>query len=413
MDLPVNHNEPLVMHIDLNSCFASVEQQANRLLRGRPLVVAAYKAPNGCVLSPSIEAKQLGIKVGMSVRDAKLICKDIVVLTPDVQKVFAVHSRLMQVFRLFTDDVVPKSIDEAALNFDRCQAVIKRPLAEIAQEIKYRLRQDVGDWLRCNIGLGTNRFLAKVGAGLHKPDGFDIIDHRNLKDIYASLVLVDLPGINTRFEARLNTCGIFTPLEFFGASWDTLKRQVFHSSEGHRWHLRLRGWEVDAVNFSRKSFGHSYALPKPTADPKDLSRLIMKLSEKVGRRLRRAVQLAYGIHVACLYTDHSHWHTGCRHHQPMYATQEIYLQAQRLLNAQPTRKPVANLAISCFGLGRARPEQVALFDTDRAKNKRLADAADDLNDRYGEFMVTPAIMMAMEQEAVNRISFGNIANLMY
>ncbi len=277
MDLPINHHEPLVMHIDLNSCFASVEQQANRTLRGRPIVVAAYPTPGGCVLAPSIEAKVLGIKVGMRVRDAQAICRDVVVLTPDVAKVQAVHERMMRVFRRYTSDMTPKSIDEAVLDFAHCEAVVKRPIESVAREIKASIRREIGEWLRCSIGLGTNRFLAKVGAGLRKPDGFDVIRADNLREVYGWLKLVDLPGINTRYEARLHASGIFTPLEFLDAGWGTLVKQVFKSTEGHRWYLRLRGWEVDRISFGRKSFGHSYALPRPTADRPALSRLVMKL----------------------------------------------------------------------------------------------------------------------------------------
>src|SRR6266702_2828234 len=86
MDLQLNRNDPRIMHIDLNSCFATVEQQANPLLRGKPIVVAAYNSPNGCVVSPSIEAKRCGIKTGMTVRDAKLLYPQVIVKTPDPPK---------------------------------------------------------------------------------------------------------------------------------------------------------------------------------------------------------------------------------------------------------------------------------------------------------------------------------------
>lgn len=407
MDLPINRREPLVMHIDLNSCFASVEQQANRTLRGRPIVVAAYPTPGDCVLAPSIEAKALGVKVGMRVRDAQAICRDVIVLTPDVAKVHAVHERMMRVFRRYAADMTPKSIDEAVLDFAHCEAVVKRPLTNIAQEIKTSIKKEIGEWLRCSIGIGANRFLAKVGAGLRKPDGLDVIRADNLREVYGRLKLVDLPGINTRYEARLNTCGIFTPLEFLDASWETLVKQVFKSTEGHRWYLRLRGWEVDDVSFRRRSFGHSYALPRPTADRPTLSRLVMKLAEKTGRRLRRAERHAYGIHVSCLYTNRTYWHKGHKLPTPVYATPEIYLAAQRLLNTQPAVLPVAILAITCFALEPFRPEQMPLFEKPSDKLRRLADATDIINDKYGEFMATPAIMMGMEKEVLERISFGN------
>jgi DNA polymerase-4 len=79
--------------------------------------------------------------------------------------------------------------------------------------------------------------------------------------------LLDLSGINTRYQARLNAAGIFTPMEFFQAALDTLKKQVFQSILGYYWYLRLRGYEIDEVDFARKSFGNTYALGKQTNDP--------------------------------------------------------------------------------------------------------------------------------------------------
>ena len=91
MSLALNHNPPTIMHVDLNSCFATIEQQANPLLRGKPIVVAAYDSPNGCVVAPSIEAKRYGIKTGMTVRDARLLYPRVIVRTPDPPKYRSVH----------------------------------------------------------------------------------------------------------------------------------------------------------------------------------------------------------------------------------------------------------------------------------------------------------------------------------
>src|SRR5881227_3435616 len=103
MDLPPNHNDPLLMHIDLNSCFATCEQQAFPRLRGKPLVIAAYDSTRGCVIAPSIEAKQQGITVGMTVSEAKVLCPEVVVRMPDPPKYRAVHSKFAKIFRDYSD----------------------------------------------------------------------------------------------------------------------------------------------------------------------------------------------------------------------------------------------------------------------------------------------------------------------
>ncbi len=394
------------MHIDLNSCFATIEQQAFVHFRGKPLVVAAYATPSGCVLSPSIEAKKLGIKVGMAVRDARLLCKNIIVRTPDPAKYRSVHEKFCRLFRDYSPQVVPKSIDEAVIDFSETPVVQKRALTDIGLEIKQRMRKEIGEWITCNIGIGTNRFLAKTAASLHKPDGLDIITAQNLKNVYKTLILTDFCGINTRFEARLNACGIFSPLSFLESSLEVLQKKVFRSIAGYYWYLRLRGYEIDSVSFTRRSFGQSYALPKATGSIKELSKLLIKLCEKMGRRLRRENFAAYGIHLSCLYKDRTYWHKGKTFSASLYTTQELFTKALLVLNSQPEKKSVANLAVSCFSLAPSRNPQLDLFNSEFTKKRQLSDALDEINNKYGEFAVSPALMMGMKDTIIDRIAFG-------
>jgi DNA polymerase-4 len=219
MPLPINRNQPLIMHVDLNSCFATIEQQANPLFRGKPLVVAAYNTPGGCVVAPSIEAKRFGIKTGMTVRDAKLLYPGVIVRPPDPPKYRAVHLQFRKIFTDYSPAVSPKSIDEAVIDFTDTYALYKRSLIDIGKEIKRRFREEIGEWMRCSIGIGTNRFLAKLAASLKKPDGLTVIDHTNVLSVYNQVGLLDLNGINTKYQARLNAAGIFTPMELSGRPW--------------------------------------------------------------------------------------------------------------------------------------------------------------------------------------------------
>lgn len=399
------------MHIDLNSCFATVEQQANPLLRGKPIVVAAYNSPNGCVVSPSMEAKRYGIKTGMTVRDAKLLYPPVIVKTPDPPKYRSVHQQFAHIFRDYSPSVTPKSIDEALIDFSDTFALYNRSLSEIAREIKKRMRQEIGEWISCSIGIGTNRFLAKQAAGLIKPDGLVVITHENVKAMYAKQTLLDLCGINTRYQARLNAYGIFTPLEFLRAPLQTLKKQVFQSINGYYWYLRLRGWEIDAVDFKRKSFGQSYALRHHTSDPKALAPLLMKLTEKMGRRLRKAGYRATGIHVACVYTDWTYWHEGKSFQREMYTTAELFKKVLLVFNRQPQRKTVAKLAVSCYSLSPTTNTQEELFNPELLRQRSVSDAADRINDTYGEYVITPALMMGLEDQIIDRIAFGGVKEL--
>lgn len=398
------------MHIDLNSCFATAEQQANPLLRGKPVAVAAYTSLNGCILSPSYEAKRFGVKAGMRVRDAKFLCPKIIVMAPDPPKYRDIHIRFSHLFRQYSPSVTPKSIDEAVLDFTNTLA-LGEGLVKIGREIKGRIKKEIGEWISCNIGIGTNRFLAKLAASLHKPDGLDVISCKNLHDVYSHVTLTDLNGINARFQARLNACNIFTPLEFLEASLDILQKQVFKSICGYYWYMRLRGWEVDAIDFGRKSYGQTYSLKKPTADSRQLAPMLMKLCEKMGRRLRCSKHKAMGIHVACLYTDHTHWHQGKMMHSPMYTTQELYQKAWLVFNYRLNKKPIANIAVSCYSLTNMESGQLELFDSGVDKQRKLSDAIDQVNDKYGEYIITPALMMGMQDLIIDRVAFGGAKEL--
>ncbi len=408
MQLAINKNPPLIMHMDLNSAFATIEQQANPLLRGKPMVVAAYNSPRGCVLAASIEAKRFGIKTGMRVQDAKLLYNNLVVRTPDPTKYRAVHLMFMRILQDYSPHVTPKSIDEAVIDFTDTYDLNKCDLIDIGREIKQRFRREIGEWIFCSIGIGPNRFLAKLAASMHKPDGLAVIDHTNLIGTYSRAKLIDLHGINTRYQARLNAYGIFTPVDFFHASLEKLQKQIFRSILGYYWYTRLRGWEIDAVDFKRKSYGNSYALKKQTNDSKVLAKLLMKLCEKTGRRLRRNGYCGQGVHVGCLYTDHTYWHMGRKFDLPVYTTQEIYFRALTLMSLSGYKKKVAELAVRVYDLIPNSDEQLKIFSS---PTHAVSKAMDEINDTYGEFAVTSGLLMGMGNTIIDRISFGGVREL--
>jgi len=200
-------------------------------------------------------------------------------------------------------------------------------------------------------------------------------------------------------------------MQFLAAPLHLLKFQVFQSIGGYYWYRRLRGWEVDANEFGRKSYGQNYALKKPTRDPEELAPLLMKLTEKMGRRLRRSGHAARGVHVGCLYTDMTYWHQGRLSEQELYTTAELYRQVQFLFNRQHERKVVVSLGVSCYGLVPAASAQLSLFDAPVDRLRKVSDAVDKMNDRYGEFVVTPATMMGMDKVIIDRIPFGHSREL--
>ena len=402
--LDFNGQPSTVMHIDINSCFASIEQQANPLLRGKPVAVAAYDTPNGCILAPSIEAKKMGVKVGMRVKEGKLFAPDLIVLKPDANKYRDVHLKLRDLLLSYTSGVVPKSIDEFVLNFSSTPA-FSRGLFSVSEEIKARIKSEIGDNLTVSIGIAPNRFLAKTASNLHKPDGLDEINKDNFWSIYQKLTLTDLNGIDRQNSIRLNNVGIYTVHDFYLADIRTL-HSAFKSIVGYYWFLRLRGWEIDDVEWGTKSFGHSYSLPKFVSRPTELAPILSKLVEKTGFRMRSLGFQARGVHLGLLYGNYEYFHKGITLDQPIFASQDIYRTAYLILTRAP-RLPIRNLAVSCFGLSLRSSIQLELF-SDIIKKDKLTGAIDAINKQWGNFVIAPAIMANTQNHVHDRISFGNV-----
>lgn len=411
MDLPLSNTKSLIMHVDLNSCYAIIEQQANRLIRHKPVGVAAYTSPGGFIIASSYEARRLGIKL-MRIRDAREIEKDIIILPPDPEKYFDAHRRFREVLERYTNDVTPKSIDEFVVDFKGSKAIREgKNLVSIGHQIKRDIKASLGEYVTVNIGIAPNRFLAKVAAGLHKPDGLDVITGEDIRKIYSQLELMDLPGINYRYKARLNLAGIFTPLEFLDAPMHKLKGEVFRSIVGYYWYLRLRGYEVDSVKLGIKSFGNDYAVGDKTSDPEKIERLIMKLCEKTGRRLRKHDYEGQGLFLGLGFEDHTWWGRSKRAKVGLYSTQDIYLHAVKLLREVSIPARVTHINIAVFDVRPASPVQLGLFDGTRLDTRSLARAADKINDKYGEFTVVPATMANMGQIIIKRVPFGSVRDL--
>lgn len=403
----------LVMHLDLNSCFASIEQQANPHLRGKPVAVAAYVSPRGCILAASVEAKKMGVKTGLRVKDGLALCPGLIVLPPDSDKYRFVHYNLRQLLSSYTPFLVPKSIDEFVLDFKGTQY---SDLFALSRTIKAKIKQEIGDWLTVSIGLGPSRFLAKVASNLKKPDGLENINIDNYQSIYSRLTLPDLHGINTRLTARLNAGEIYSVTDFCNAPIAHL-RSVFHSIASYYWYLRLRGYEtcpsgrrVDDVDFGRKSFGNMYSLPVPLSTPEDLSPTLHKLVAKTTFRLRGNGYHARGFYLGLLFSDHSFWHHHYSLPRYLFHENDVYKIFYRLLLRSPSSKKVINLAISCFDLRSDNVVQLDLFNTVK-RQLSLSSAMDNINRKYGSFVISSAGMSGTDSLVPDRIGFGNVDHL--
>lgn len=403
--LPLNPAKPLVMHIDLNSCFATVEQQARPLLRGRPVGVANRNTEYTCVVACSYEAKALGVKVGMSFHDAKLLAPDIVLVESDPPKYHYVYQILVDIMRSYSPFVTMKSIDEGIVDFEGTELVNKRSLEDIGYEIKQRLKDEIGCWMKCNIGIAPNRFLAKTAAGLNKPDGLDIITARNLRQIFAGLKLTDLTGIAERNQARLNSAGIYTPLEFLDAPADLLRRRVFKSVCGEDWYKRLRGWEVDDVEHGLKTVGRQFVMDEMRPSTDTVRTRLAYLCETTAMKLRYKGVCARGIFVYVRYANGDYWYDRRMFKSAFYTNQEVLRRALLLFNNRPHEAYEREIGVTCYGLEPSNINQISLLE-EVNKEAWLTEAIDTINGQFGEFTITFATSLGAKTTVKQKIPFG-------
>lgn len=397
------------MHIDINSCFATIEQQTNPFLRGKPVVVAAFTTDRGCILASSIESKRLGIKTGMRVMEGRAIYPKLIVLPPDPWKYRDVHLKLRKIVSDYTNDFSPKSIDEFVLNLSREHTCKTVSCTLVAQEIKERIKNEIGEWITVSIGIASNRYLAKIAAGLHKPDGLDEINKDNFLDIYAKLRLTDLTGIKNANAARLNSVGIYSVLDFYNAPIWKLKA-AFHSIIGTYWYSRLRGHEVDDIEFGRRSYGNSVAIGKSLSKIEELSPILARLTEKMCSRLRGAGYQANGIYLSLIYKNGSMWHKSKLLSRSYFDSRDFYGAAFRLLLEARPDSPVLNIAISCFSLTKNQTLQLGLFRNELTRFD-LVKAEDRINEKWGDFTIASAKSFDGAKVVIDRIAFGGIREL--
>lgn len=402
-----NAERPLVMHIDLNSCFATVEQQARPKLRGRPIAVVNRRTENTAIITASYEAKKYGVKVGMRFKEAKLLVPDLIPVETDPAKYRFVYHKMMDIMKSYSAHVVMKSIDEGVIDF-KCatDAMRQRDLKDVGCEIKQRLKDEIGCAMRCNVGIGTNRFLAKTAAGLHKPDGLDQITHDNLRQTLGGLQLTDLTGIAKRNEQRLNAVGIYTPLEFIDASTETLHKMVFKSVCGDEWYQRLRGYEVDDRETALKSVGRQYVLESAHLSRDQIVRRLQHLCESVGEKLRSQDRVARGVFVYAKTYEREYWHARRMCELPFFSNQAIFTLAEQLFVGAPNGH-IREIGVSCYELGEDFDAQLSLFGDQLAQERQLTHAIDELNARYGERTLHVAATLGTGEFVKRKIPFGS------
>ena len=398
----------LIAHLDMNSYFASVEQQANPFLRGRAVGVCAYLHPRGCVIAASVEAKQMGMKVGMTMEQAKEAVPSAVFVQNDPPKYRAVSSRMFRMLNELTDAVEIYSIDEAFLDLTGWF----RDPAEAAfafSRVKFRLREEIGEWLRCSVGIASTRFLAKFASDLKKPDGFTVLTPENLDYHLAVADLEDAWGIGPRFRRRLERLGIKTLLELKRYPVENLLAVM--GKPGYFLWAHVNGQEIASVKHEEplpQTIGHSYCVPSRVNREGTVEAVLTRLVERAGRRLR-GHELCAGTISAAVGFRSERQGAVIDHRFPVPVDDPASLvgMAAELLHQIWHGEAVDFLAVT-LGEFSIKTEQMRLADIGyQPKPGRLSSSIDRIRSKHGEEAVVFGRMFKLlgQDHAPDRIGY--------
>ena len=409
-DLGLNRADPATLVVDLNCAFASIEQQHDPRLRNRPLAIAAYATDAATIVSASREARDLGIRTGMRVFEAKAIWPSIAVAEPNPPRYRAVSDQLVAIMTRHSPDVLRMSIDEASMNLAGTPDLVKLGPEGVGVAIKTALRREAGECITCSVGISTSIWMAKQASNLNKRDGLERIDHTNLVSALERLRLTDLSGIAEATARRLKLADILTPLDFLRATPEQLMRAGMHGEHATAWLQRLRGFEGSSFEgVTRKSYSHSHVMARATSSQHELEELLMRLSDMVGRRLRAAGRRGKVVSVSVVYRPmDGHFSKQVTLRNPISTGEEIYRAALELMAAREPRRDVGTLGVGLSGLSEGETGQLGLFGAEnRPRNERLETAIDAIRDRFGEDAVQRARLLGRAKVVRDRIAFGN------
>lgn len=411
--------EPFVMYIDMNSYFASCEQQRHPELRGKPLGVVTYDGPNAAVIAASIEAKRMGVKTGMRLNECRMLCPQMLTITTHPAWYRRIHVDIMAILAKYCDDVIPKSIDEAVANFHSYHLVYN-DLTAIARQIKADIAAKY-DYLKCSIGIAPNSFLAKVGTELQKPDGLVIINEDNIDEQLSKMSLTDLPGIAAANERRLKLIGIKTPVEMRHSS-PALLRKAFGGVVGDYWHRRLNFGEVDMYSRSenRTMSATRTMSRKQSSDPQQLESMIISLCTRLEQRLVKSNLFCKEVYFGIKYRDRTRWETSVKLADPLQDAMEMrsYIK-ERMADFEQSRglktlltDKTTNLTVAIQSFVNGKVMQYSLFDN-RMKKDTVRKVLYEIKDRYdrknivrkGSELFSPYLMK-------DAIGFGSVKDMM-
>ncbi|HSX42063.1 MAG TPA: DNA polymerase IV [Candidatus Saccharimonadales bacterium] len=393
----------IILHLDMNSYFATMEQQAYPSLRGKPVGVAGKGQNERTVITgASIEAKKFGLYSGISTWEAKRLCPELIIIPADYDRYIFTSKRIFSLLERFTPTVDVFSIDECFLELPN--STDWATAEKMAHQIKKLIQTQIGSWLTCSIGISYGKTLAKLASELQKPDGLVVIRLETFAKMAAVTPVQELCGVGHRIRPRLNQLGITTISEL-GAAPPKMLIQTFGNHTGSWLHRIGNGLDDDILRSFRdlpqeKSVGHSYTLPRDVNSLEDAKKVLLLLSERVGVRLRRKNLIGRTVSVYIRFNDRTGW--GQRKCQKEFVLDgyQIYQAGVQLIQYLPPSRPIRLVAITISDLAKQTETTRPLFETDR-RHEQLIKAVDRVNSRYGEFTVHRAVLAKIKSRIFN------------
>ncbi len=410
--------EPLVMYVDMNCYFASCEQQRHKELRGKPLGVLTYDSPNAAVIAASKEAKKYGIKSGMRLDECRALCPELLTISTHPAWYRQIHVDVMAILRKYCDDVIPKSIDEAVVNF-RSYKLVYSDLVPVAKQIKADITAKY-DYLTCSIGIAPNSFLAKLGTGRQKVDGLVVITEDNLDEHLEKMKLQDLTGIASANERRLQMIGICTPLEMRHSS-PALLRKAFGGVVGNYWHSRLNFGEVDMYNNveNRTMSATRTMSSRQSGDRQQLESMVISLCTRLEQRMVKSGLFCREVYFSVRYRDGTKWETSIKLADPLQDAMEMrsYIK-ERIGDFERNRgietvftDKVTNLTVAIQSFVKDTVMQYSLFDN-RIKKDMVRKVMYQIKEDFDEKnIVRKGCELFIPHVMKDAIGFGSVRDM--
>jgi DNA polymerase-4 len=409
------------LFLDMNSFFASCEQQEDPKLRHRALAVVPMDSNSTSVIAASYEAKAYGIRTGTNVGLAKRLCPGLLIIPVSSGHYIDYHKRIVETVARILPNPHVLSIDEMACRLWAGNENSDAAAVRIGLRIKAAIRDQVGEYLFCSVGIAPNVFLAKVASDLQKPNGLVLLRRDDVEAALASVPIGELPGVGRKMKQRLARHGILTIPQLYSASPSELRR-VWGGVVGERWWHMLRGSEEsDYVGMAKhetpKSVGHSHVLGPELRTDGGAERVLIRLTGKAVSRMRRKDCVATGVHVSVTYISERTfakrtWSSGSDRRVPAEDPMTWVQAVRAMWNARPSSPRgwvPQKVGMVLTGIVAKRDLTLPLFETDLRK-ARLATAMDAINAALGASSVDVASCYLARDLAPERIAFSKISD---